>query len=274
MVVASLLRYFSALLLSDSFAASFRFVFSLGDRHLFALLPGHLVAHLPGHLSLNLVLDSLAFLFRFVLRNLFVFSLAFFLVFSMTGLPCNLLALFPWNILALLSGYTVALLLWYLLAHLSRLVVTLLLGHYRGNWLLNLVAFRNWHRTTDRLVNSFALFMILVVSVWNLDSVAFLSRFIPALLLWNLLASSLRFIPALLSRLIPTLLLTVDIATLLLSDSRALPDCSRGAGLFIGSAALALSSSVTLLLISVFGNRFLNIIAVLLRGIMALLLSL
>merc|ERR1719452_62770 len=266
MVVASLLRYFSALLLSDSFTASLRFVLSLGDRHLFTLLPGHLVAHLPGHLSLNLVLDSLAFLFRFVLRNLFVFSLAFFLVFSMTGLPCNLLALFPWNILAFLSGYTVALLLRYLLAHLSRLVVALLLGHYRGNWLLNLVAFRNWHRTTDGLVNSFALFMILVVRVWNLDSVAFLFRFIPALLLWNLLASSLRLIPA--------LLLTVDIATLLLSHSRAFPDCSCSAGLFIGSAALALSGCVTLLLISVFSNRFLNIVAVLLRGIMALLLSL
>merc|ERR1719263_2595936 len=168
----------------------------------------------------------------------------------MTIPSSKLLTLLPWNILTVLSGH----------------IVTLLPGNNRGYWLLNLMALSYWNRTAYRFVDSGTLLMILIVSIWNLDSATFLSRFIPALLLRNLLAVSLRFVPALfpwfiptlLSRLIPALLLTINIAAFLLSNSLtfslcnsgAFSDCSGGAGLFIGSTALALSSLATLLLIS------------------------
>jgi len=67
MVIASPLGYLGASLLSDCGTAGLGFVFSVSDWNLLALLPGNLVAYLSGHLSLYLVLDSVAFLFRFVL---------------------------------------------------------------------------------------------------------------------------------------------------------------------------------------------------------------
>ena len=70
MVIASLLGHLGASLLSDGGTAGLRFVFSVSDRDLLALLPGHLVTYLSGHLSLYLVLDSVTFLFRFVLCDL------------------------------------------------------------------------------------------------------------------------------------------------------------------------------------------------------------
>ena len=70
MVIASPLGHLGASLLSDCGTAGLRLVFSVSDWNLLALLPGHLVTHLSGHLSLYLVLDSVAFLFRFVLCDL------------------------------------------------------------------------------------------------------------------------------------------------------------------------------------------------------------
>ena len=70
MVVARFLGHLGASLLSDCGTAGLRFVYSVSDWNLLALLPGNLVTYLSGHLSLYLVLDSVAFLFRFVLCDL------------------------------------------------------------------------------------------------------------------------------------------------------------------------------------------------------------
>merc|ERR1719319_871085 len=125
------------------------------------------------------------------------------------------------------------------------------------------MAFVHWNLTADRPGNSGTFFMIFIISIGNLDSVAFLFRLIPALLFRNLLAALSWFLPALLSRLIPALLsgfipallLTVDSVTFSFSDSFAFSLCNSAtllnsggrAFLFISGAALALSGAVTLL---------------------------
>jgi len=289
MIVASLLRDLGTPLLSDRLTASLRSILCLRDRDLSTFLPGHSVAGLPGNLTFYLVLYSLTLLLGIILGHLSVFSLAILFVFSATGFLGNLGTFLPGNVLALLSRNILAFLSGNLLTHLSRLGIALLLGHYRGYWLLNISTFGNWYWTAHGLVDSSAFLFIFISSIWNLDGITILFRYIDTVLLRNLLAALSWllpallpwFIPALLSGLIPALLLTVNITALLLSNSGTLPLCDSSAfflnsvstGLLILGAALTVSHGCTFLLISVFSDRILDSVAALLWGIMALLLG-
>merc|ERR1740128_256456 len=213
-------------------------------------------------MSLNLVLDSLAFFLRVILCHLLVLCLAFLSVFSVAHLLGNLVALLSWNILTVLSGHVLALLSGYLLTDLSGLKEALLAGNNGGNGLLNLVAlgYGNW--TAERLVNSGTFFISNIVSVWNLDSLTILFGNIYAVLLWHLVAS--------LSRLVPTLLFSINITALLLYNCGALFLCNSDAYFLVHGGAFLGSYCAALLLISVFSDWLLYSSAALFRDIMAL----
>merc|ERR1711963_1354703 len=92
------------------------------------------------------------------------------------------------------------------------------------------------------------------------------NRFRSAVLSGHLLAVLLRDLFALLSGLIPTLLVTIDVAAFLLGNSGALPFSYSVTGLLVPGVAL--------LLLPVLGHWLLHGVAVLLRHVMALFLSL
>merc|ERR1711982_46224 len=214
MVVAISLGNFRALLLINSVALCLILVLSLKEWHLLALLLGNRVAHLPGHLPFNLVLDSVALLLVVVLCDLFVLCSALFFVFCVALFFGDTVALLPGNILTVFLRYILAVLLGHLVAHLLGLAVTLGGRYYRSYSLLDILALSNWHWTTDRLPNFSTFFLIFIISVGNLDSIALLSvhilavllLYVMALLHGNILALLGRNFVAYLSRLLPTFL--------------------------------------------------------------------
>merc|ERR1712200_208814 len=108
----------------------------------------------------------------------------------MSFLLRNILALFPWNILTVLLGYILTVFLGHLVTHFLGLVVTLCDWDYSSYSLLYITALGYWYWTTDWLQNFFTFLFVLIVPVWNLDSVT--------LLLVNILAVLLNYLPALL----------------------------------------------------------------------------
>merc|ERR1719193_2916353 len=138
----------------------------------------------------------------------------------------NIVALFSWNILAVLLWYILTVLLGHLLAHFLGLAVALGCWDHRSYSLLHILALGHWYWTTYWLQNCVTFFLIFVIPVWNFDSVALLSRLIPALFTW----------------LIPALLLSMLNNTFSLSNS----------------GAHLLSNSLALLFISVLGHLLLD----------------
>ena len=153
----------------------------------------------PGDFLLVLVLDCLTaclgdgdadislniltlLLWHGVLYNL-VLVVALLLSHSLAHLIRNILALLPGNLLALPT--------WYIYTHLLVLVIAVLLRNQLSDQLLNILAALPRDRSADR----------------NLDSATLLNSFIVSVLLWDHLALLPGYITALLSRLIPTLLL-------------------------------------------------------------------
>merc|ERR1712183_1011649 len=151
----------------------------------------------------------------------------------------NMVALFSRNILAILLWYILTVLLGHLLTHFLRLAVALGCWDHRSYSLLHILALGHWYWTTYWLQYCVAFFLIFIIPVWNFDSMALLSRLIPALFTW----------------LIPALLLSMLNNTFSLRNS----------------GAHFLSNSLALLFISVLGHFFLDIPTVLhVRHIIAL----
>merc|ERR1711922_64661 len=117
-----------------------------------------------------------------------------------------MVALFSGNILAVLLRYILTVLLGHLLTHFLGLAVALGCWDHRSYSLLHILALRHWYWTTYWLQNCVTFFYIFVIPVWNFDSMALLSRLIPALFTW----------------LIPALLLSMLNNTFSLSNSLAL----------------------------------------------------
>merc|ERR1712183_7578 len=138
----------------------------------------------------------------------------------------NMVALFSRNILAILLWYILTVLLGHLLTHFLRLAVALGCWDHRSYSLLHILALGHWYWTTYWLQNCVAFFLIFIIPVWNFDSMALLSRLIPALLSW----------------LIPALLLSMLNNTFSLGNSDA----------------HFLSNSLALLFIPVLGHLLLD----------------
>merc|ERR1719289_151633 len=223
MIVTRFSRYFGALFLSNSVTLCLVLVLSLGDRNLLAVLLRHRVTHFSGHLLFHLFLYGLALLLGVVLSDLLVMGGALIFVLSVAVLFRNMVALFSGNILAVLLRYILTVLLGHLLAHFLGLAVALGCWDHRSYSLLHILALGHWYWTTYWLQNCVAFFLIFIIPVWNFDSMALLSRLIPALLTW----------------LIPALLLSMLNNTFSLSNS----------------GAHFLSNSLTFLFISVLGHH-------------------
>merc|ERR1719289_61642 len=218
MIVTRFSRYFGALFLSNSVTLCLVLVLSLGDRNLLAVLLRHRVTHFSGHLLFHLFLYGLALLLGVVLSDLLVVGGALIFVLCVAVLFRNMVALFSGNILAVL--------LWHLLTHFLGLAVALGGWDHRSYSLLHILALGHWYWTTYWLQNCVAFFLIFKIPVWNFDSMALLSRLIPALFTW----------------LIPALLLSMLNKTFSLRNS----------------GAHFLSNSLALLFISVLGHFFLD----------------
>merc|ERR1711973_272604 len=190
-----------------------------------------------------------------------------------TLLSRYLLALPVSDSLAVLFGHLVAHLLGHVIADLLLLGVALFLGHQGSNSFLNIMAFVYWNRTADRFVGYRADLLRSIVSVRNRLSVALLLGHLLAILLGHLLTDLSRLLPAFLSGFIPALFMSIHIGALLLSDCLALLLSNSVAGFFIPSVADLFILGVALLLFPVFLHRLLDSVALLLRNIMALLLS-
>merc|ERR1711922_76440 len=151
-------------------------------------------------------------------------ALCLILVLSVAFLLGNILALFPWNILTVLLGYILTVFLGHLVTHFLGLVVTLCDWDYSSYSLLYITALGYWYWTTDWLQNFITLLFVLIIPVWNLDSVtllfvnilAVLFHYLPALLPGHIFTLGVRYLLTYLSRLIPAFL-TWLIPTLLLS---------------------------------------------------------
>merc|ERR1719289_806625 len=226
MIVTRFSRYFGALFLSNSVTLCLVLVLSLGDRNLLAVLLRHRVTHFSGHLLFHLFLYGLALLLGVVLSDLLVVGGALIFVLSVAVLFGNIVALFSGNILAVLLRYILTVLLGHLLAHFLGLAVALGCWDHRSYSLLHILALGHWYWTTYWLQNCVTFFLIFIIPVWNFDSMALLSRLIPALFTW----------------LIPALLLSMLNNTFSLSNS----------------GAHLLSNSLALLFISVLGHLLLD----------------
>jgi len=195
-------------------------------------------------------IDSLAFLLVLVFRLLSGNLLAILLscvashlfVFSTTVLSIFSVAFLARNISAILLGNLVTNLVGNFVTDLPRLIDTVLLGDNRCNSLLDIMALANRNGSANRLIRNSAYL------VRNIIGVRYI--LVMTVLFGNLLAF--------LSRFIPTLLLSIDISTFLLSDS----------------AARFFVSCVTFLLLSVLLNWLLNLMALFFWNIMALFLCL
>merc|ERR1711922_2964 len=194
MIVTRFSRNLGALFLSNSVTLGLILVLSVGDRYLLTLLLGHRVTHFSRHLLFNLILYCLALLLGVVLGDLLVVGGALIFVLSLSVLFRNMVALCCWD--------------------------------HRSYSLLHILALRHWYWTTYWLQNCVAFFLVFIIPVWNFDSMALLSRLIPALFTW----------------LIPALLLSM------LNNTFSL----RNSGTHL------LSNSLTLLFIPMLGHFFLD----------------
>merc|ERR1740131_513864 len=260
-------RNFGTLLFSNSVTLSLVLVLSVGDRHLLTVLLRYRVTHLSGHLPLNLLLYSFAFVLRIVLCDLFVVGSTLIFVLCMAMLFRNMLTLFLWNILTILLGYILTVFLGYLVTHFLRLVVTLSGWDYSSYRFLYIITLGHWYWTTNRLQNCITFLLVLIVPVWNLDSVtllfvnilAVLLHYLPALLPGHIFTLGVRYLFTHLSRLIPAFL-TWFIPTLLLSIhiNDAFSFSNSGAHLLSDCITHFISSCVTLLVIYSLALLFLD----------------
>merc|ERR1712200_230732 len=174
---------------------------------------------------------------------------------------------------------------------------------YSSYSLLYITALGYWYWTTDWLQNFITLLFILIIPVWNLDSLtllfvnilAVLFHYLPALLPRHIFTLSVRYlltylsrlIPAFLTWLIPTLLLSIHInnafsfsnsgahllshcITYFISSLLALLVIYSLAPLFLNRSTFLLSNSFTLLFISMLCYLLLYNLAVHVRDIMTL----
>merc|ERR1712002_409099 len=95
----------------------------------------------------------------------------------------NMLTLFFWNILTILLGYIFTVFLGHLVTNFLGLVVTLSGWDYSSYSLLYIIPLGHWYRTTNWLQNCITFLLVLIVPVWNLDSVTLLFMYILAVLL-------------------------------------------------------------------------------------------
>ena len=221
MVVAILLRTLLALSVSDSLAHLLRSVLGPLLGNLATSMDRFLYTMLPGNLGNLLVLDSVAFLLTHIVGNIPVFSLAFLPIFGVTLLLRDTGTLLSGNLLAVLLGNLVAHIL--VMLHMTFFLipsVTLLFILIMTLFPVAGVALLFW--------NIHALFLRYRGHFWNLDGVAFLSRYIFYLVLIYGVAlsvivhvtllfivdGSVRFLHscALLSRFIPAFLLVDSVA--------------------------------------------------------------
>merc|ERR1719233_2877943 len=138
---------------------------------------------------------------------------------------------------------------------------------YSSYSLLYITALGYWYWTTDWLQNFFTFLFVLIVPVWNLDSVtllfvnilAVLFHYLPALLPGHIFTLGVRYLLAYLSRLIPAFL-TWLIPTLLLSIhiNNAFSFSNSGAHLLSHCITNFISSLVTLLVIYSLALLFLD----------------
>merc|ERR1711872_950909 len=150
--------------------------------HSLTVLLGLLVALFPGHFPLHFVLNSvthrlgnthadisshvLALLLRYSVGNWLLDSSALLHLFCGANLLGNILTLLFRNLLALLGRHLFTHLLRHLLtnlihnvfAYLLRLVVTLLLGHNSGDYLIHIFAFLPGYRSAYRNIHSTTFF--------------------------------------------------------------------------------------------------------------------
>jgi len=237
----------AALFLVSSLALLLGNLLTLLSWNLFAFLPWHVLAHFLGLVA--------AVLLGHNLRNLILYFLAGFSRHWSADRYIDRSTFFNSFIVSVLLGNTLALLPWYIVAFLSRLVPALLLGNIIADHVGNIMT------SLTRFIPAFFL--------GNL--VADLLGFIPALLLWHIVALHSRDICALL----PAIVINADwfihhialsglfIGTLLLSDHVALLDILHLALPLIDHIADLLLVLMTFLLILrlalllVFGITFL-----------------
>merc|ERR1719167_812424 len=237
-----------ALLLSDSLAFLLSLVAGLSNRHLLAHLPRLLCSHL------------------LVLCGAFLFDVSFALFLR------NIFALLFGHLLALLPVYLRALLVRHLFTHLSLLLVALVLRHQRRNRLLDILALSYRDQSAKVPGHLITYLLLLVVSVGDGFGRTLLLRHFGALLFGHLLTHLTCFVPALLPRLIPALLHTINLNTLLLCDSHTLFFHNNITVIFILCRALFLVGSVTLFFLLGFLHRLLNSLTDFLLTVKALLL--
>merc|ERR1711970_186599 len=144
---------------------------------------------------------------------------ALIFVLCMTILLRNMFTLFPWNILTVLLRYIFTVFLGHLVTHFLGLVVTLCDWDYSSYSHLYIMALGYWYWTTDWLQNFITFLFVLIIPVWNLDSVtllfvdilAVLLHYLPALLPGHIFTLGVRYLLTYLSRFIPTLFLSIHI---------------------------------------------------------------
>merc|ERR1719342_1421256 len=100
-------------------------VLSVSNWNFLTILLRYRVTNLSRHLPLNLILNSLTLLLRFMLGDLLVVGGALIFVLSVAVLLGNMLALLSGNILAVFLWYILTVLLRHLVTHLFGLAVTL-----------------------------------------------------------------------------------------------------------------------------------------------------
>merc|ERR1712083_773031 len=199
-----------------------RFVLAVLSRHLLALLFMDSVTLLLIPVVGFRHWYLLAHLFRLVVSHLLVLSRAFLLVFSLALFLGYILTLLLRHFLALLPVNQRALLVRNLFTHLALLFVTLLGRNQGGDRLLDVFTLLDRHQSAELFRHRFAHLLSLMNCVGNSLCSAALTGHLRAHLLGYLLTYLPGLIPALPTRLIPALLHSINIDTLLLGDGCAL----------------------------------------------------